>query len=557
MNTNSVLREHSFFRKLLTFVVFSIGALAIILQYRWDPDPHHDGIMFTAAVGFNDGLRPNVDFFAQYGPLAPVLQGLGLQIFGVTLFGLRFFSAVLLIFAGAMFTFRAFQFFGLKFACFLWIGWSLTGPMGLPWSSVISTFLIVLVLFVSFKCEDRVVKFQPLVFLFVSQLLVIGALIRIHLAVIVVLIALTLIIKRSSLPKRFTIKWIALSLANVAVLIFLLDLFNILGAYFDQSFVWAMSHYSTPALTLTYLSGLIWFVIVPLSFLVLFLILNRVSFLPSRYRYLVLVGSLSFLASFLIYANSYTNKATESLFDPRYFTVEFFRRLSLMLDYIPVTLLVLAIVFQVFKGHKIIQQDNLVNLILFAMGLGTLAQLYPLFDPWHLWLISPVIIFCLVLLRADAKIQAPHSNSIAYIASVVILALGVNFISGLKSQTFEFESLVLSGMTSAREDAPALDKTMLALEKANIASQSVRFLCNDGLYASATQEYLSRGPYFVDWDLDEGVLDPGIQFIFVCDYTQSEIGNYLNFGWEDLFTLSSGHKNQKNEPLYNALMKRE
>lgn len=557
MNANSVLREHSFFRKLLTLVVFSIGALVIILQYRWDPDPHHDGIMFTAAVGFNDGLRPNVDFFAQYGPLAPVLQGLGLQVFGETLFGLRFFSAVLLLFAGAMFAFRAFQFFGLKFACFLWICWSLTGPMGLPWSSVISTFLIVLVLFVSFGWRDEEAQFRPMVFLFVSQLLIIGALIRIHLAVIVVLIALTLIIKRSSLPKRFTIKWITLSLSNVALIIFLLDLFNILDAYFDQSFVWAISHYSTPALTLTYLSGLIWFVAVPLTFLVLFLILNRVSCLQSRYRYLVLIGSLSILASCLVYANSYTNKVTESLFDPGYFMVEFFRRLSLMIDYIPVTLLVIAFVLQAFKGRKIIQQENLANLILFAVGLGTLAQLYPLFDPWHLWLISPVVILCLVLLRTDTKLRAPHTNSIAYIAAVVIFALGVNFINGLRSQTFEFESLVLSGMTSSREDAPALDKTMLALEKSNIESQSVRFLCNDGLYASATQRYLSRGPYFVDWDLDEGVLDPQIQFIFVCDYTQSEIDNYLNFGWEDLFTLSSGHKNQKNEPLYNALMKRE
>ena len=557
MNTSSVLREHSFFRKLLTLVVFAIGAIAIILQYRWDPDPHHDGIMFTAAVGFNDGLTPNVDFFAQYGPLAPVLQGIGLQMFGATLFGLRFFSAVLLICTGAMFTFRAFQFYGLKFACLLWMCWSFTGPMGLPWSSVISTFLIVLVIFVSFGWQDQEAKFRPLVFLFVSQLLVVGALIRIHLAVIVLLIALTLIVKRLSLPRGFTNKWIILSLSNVSVLIFLLHQFNILGAYFDQSFVWATSHYSTPTLTLTYLSGLIWFVVVPSTFLVLSLMLNRVAALENRFRYPVLIGSMSILASFLIYANTYTNKASETLFDPRYFMIDFLRRLSLMLDYIPVTLIVLVIGLQVFKGRKIDQQDNLPNLILFAVGLGTLAQLYPLFDPWHLWLISPVIILCLVLLRTEIKTQAPYSNSIAYISAVVTLALGVNFISGLKSQTYDFESLVLYGMTSSRGDAPALDKTMLAFEKASIESQSVRFLCNDGLYASATQEYLSRGPYFVDWGLDESVLDPQVQFIFVCDYTQKEVNYYLDSGWDDLFFLSSGHTNQEGEPLYNSLMKRE
>jgi hypothetical protein len=557
MNASSVLREKSFFRKLLALVVFATGAIVIILQYRWDPDPHHDGIMFTAAVGFNDGLRPNVDFFAQYGPLAPVLQGLGLRVFGETLFGLRFFSAVLITLTGAMFTYRASQFFGLKFASILWICWSLTGPMGLPWSSVMSTFLIVLVLFVSFGWRDQEAKFRPMVFLFVSQLLILGALIRIHLVVIVSLIALTLVVKRSSLPGRFTIKWFTLSISTVTVLIVLLEQLNILSAYFDQSFVWAMSHYSTPALTLNYLSGLIWFAVVPLTFLVLFLMLSRVSSLPKRYRYLVLITSLFVLASFLLYASSYTNKATESLFDPRYFMIEFFRRLSLILDYVPVSLLVLAILLQVIKGRKSFQQDHLAKLILFAVGFGTLAQLYPLFDPWHLWLISPVIILCLILLYSKTKIQQPHSSSISYIAAVVTLALGVNFITGLKSQNYDFESRVLSGMTSSRQDAPALDKTMLALEKSNVESQSVLFLCTDGLYASATQEYLSRGPYFVDWNLDASIIEPQIQFIFLCDYTQNEVNYYLESGWEDLFLLASDHRNQKSEPLYNALMKRE
>jgi hypothetical protein len=144
-----------------------------------------------------------------------------------------------------------------------------------------------------------------------------------------------------------------------------------------------------------------------------------------------------------------------------------------------------------------------------------------------------------------------------HISAVVALALGINFFSGLNSQTYEFDSLVLSGMTSSRADAAALDRTMLALEKANVESQSVRFLCNDGLYASASQKYLSQGPYFVDWDLDKTILDSQIEFIFVCDYTKEEINYYLDSGWDDLFFLSSGHTNQKSETLFNSLMKRE
>ena len=548
---------YSYFKRFLAVFVFMAGSFAIIMQYRWNPDPHHDGIMFTAAVAFKQGLRPNVDFFSQYGPLAPVLQGLGLQVFGSTLFGLRIFTAALLIFTGAMFTFRAFQVYGLRVACLLWTCWSLTGPMGLPWSSVISTFLIVFVLFVSFGYRSQTIFFRPQVFLFTSQLLIIGSLIRIHLVVIVALIGLTLVFKRSSLPKGFTAKWISLSVATTLFLIFFLLEFEVLGAYFAQSFVWAISHYSTPALTLTYFSGLTWFVIIPTTVFALCLLLNKFGSFPNKIKYPITIVSLSILCSLLIYANAYTNRETESLFDPRYFFIEFFRRFSLMLDYLPVTLLALAITLLLFKKQRLLQPNHLSNLILLSIGLGTLAQLYPLFDPWHLWMISPAIIMSLLLLRTEQMAHAPYSKSLGYISIVVILALSVNFSEALKSQTYEFRSLVLDGMTSSRGDAHALDETMLAIERANLETRSVRFLCGDGLYASASQIYLSQGPLFVDWNLDKSPLDSQVRLIFVCDYTQDAINQYLKSGWDEIFILPSGHTNQINERLSNALMKRK
>ncbi len=165
-----------------------------------------------------------------------------------------------------------------------------------------------------------------------------------------------------------------------------------------------------------------------------------------------------------------------------------------MLDYIPTTFLIFAVILRLFEGRKILQQDNFTTLILLAIGSGTWAQLYPLFDPWYLWLVGPVIILCLVLLRTEVKIQAPYSKSIAYVSTEVTFAPRVNFISGLNSQAYDFKSLIPSGMASSRRDAVAPDKSMLVLENVGIESQSVRFLCNDGLYASATREYSSRGP---------------------------------------------------------------
>ena len=73
--------------------LFIIGSWAIVAQYRWNPDPHHDGIMLTGAIAYIDGYLPNSEYFAQYGPLTSIFQGFGLLVFGKTLLGLRLFTS--------------------------------------------------------------------------------------------------------------------------------------------------------------------------------------------------------------------------------------------------------------------------------------------------------------------------------------------------------------------------------------------------------------------------------------------------------------------------------
>ena len=73
-----------------------LNLLILAPQARLDPDPHHDGVMFAAAVAVSEGKVPNRDVFAQYGPLAPVLHGQILKIFGNQLLNLRLATAVML-----------------------------------------------------------------------------------------------------------------------------------------------------------------------------------------------------------------------------------------------------------------------------------------------------------------------------------------------------------------------------------------------------------------------------------------------------------------------------
>jgi hypothetical protein len=77
---------------LLWFIELSI----YISQVRIEPNGIHDGIMFPGAVASSEGLIPNRDFFSQYGPITPILQGYWLKVFPVEIISLRILDAILL-----------------------------------------------------------------------------------------------------------------------------------------------------------------------------------------------------------------------------------------------------------------------------------------------------------------------------------------------------------------------------------------------------------------------------------------------------------------------------
>jgi hypothetical protein len=151
--------------------------------------------VLTGAIAFIDGYLPNSEFFAQYGPLASVLQGIGLLIFGKSLLGLKLFTSALVIITGMLVSFRVYRIFGILMASAVWAIWSLTGPMGLPWPSLITTFLIVLGLSISFGIRNAALVLKPRALIVTVQLLLMGALIRIHLLVIVGFILVVLFYK--------------------------------------------------------------------------------------------------------------------------------------------------------------------------------------------------------------------------------------------------------------------------------------------------------------------------------------------------------------------------
>lgn len=542
---------------ILCLFSFILGALAILTQYRWNPDPHHDGIMYTAAIAVQDGLLPNKDFFAQYGPMTPFIQGLSLNFFGDSLTGLRFFTAFLLIATGAMLGYRALQILGMKFAILVFLIWSLTGPMGLPWSSVISTFLLTFVLFMSFSIKNRELILRPRIFLITSQLLVLGILIRAHLIFVTVLVLVVLVTYRKYFPERLYLKWFVLTGLNLIVSMSFLYSTGVLQPYIEQSFVWAFKHYASPAITRTYLSGLIWFLVVPMTVIILIKTFTQLNHLSNKKRVLLLSTSFLAITSALVFVSHISRTNSDSLFDLKYFSFELLRRSLLATNYIPVMFAFIIFSLHIFKKLPRSIRLNENYYLVAAISIGTMTQLYPLFDPWHLWMVSPVFLVAAIFVSAKMKLPPKLDFGATSVLAVILAALTLNFVSNSISQTYHFESSVLRGMSSSREDAVFLDKTLIKMEKLANKESEIVFLCGDGLYASANKHFLSRSFMFVDWGFGSPKITQETDLVFLCEATQESVNTYLSNGWAKKFILPNGHLNIENQPLFNSLIVRQ
>ena len=73
----------------LGLVVFATVALMFLPFVRLGVDPHHDGIMLRPALVLARGGVIHRDAFSQYGPMAAWVQGIGVLVFGPTLFAIR------------------------------------------------------------------------------------------------------------------------------------------------------------------------------------------------------------------------------------------------------------------------------------------------------------------------------------------------------------------------------------------------------------------------------------------------------------------------------------
>ena len=149
-------------RVLTGVALFSVSATTPF-AFR-DPDPHHDGIQYGAALGVSEGLHIQSEVFSQYGPVTAWIQGVTLWLLGPELLWIRLLNVFLVVavaIAMSLILTRTFGFGALAaLAPIAWVAaspdWSVAQPFFQfwPWPSLLFEFFAVIALFIWLKSRD-------------------------------------------------------------------------------------------------------------------------------------------------------------------------------------------------------------------------------------------------------------------------------------------------------------------------------------------------------------------------------------------------------------------
>lgn len=548
------------YSRLIPLALFALEFLYFTYIHSWEVDPHHDGIMYTAAVGVYEGKIPHKDFFAQYGPVTPIIQGFWFRVTEPTLFNLKLLTSLGLALVGTLLFFAVKRRVSVLSAALLSICWTLTGPFGLPWSSTFSTLCILGSLVILTKTLDNSThgnKVLALSFL-IGSILAIGTFIRIHTIFVYVAIFLGLVLVRQELKFRRVFTFLNFGFfLTLGVILFLLSITNALVPFLDQSIFWAFENYAGgPQLKLSLFTNLAW---IPLfgafNIMIVWMLVRSKNSKYFRLQFVFAVALL--LYSILLMLSQMSRSGPETLRNPRILAIVAGEKSQFAFNF---TILTLFMIFALqasynFRKNKQHQRSNSkrLNVMYVMIGLAASTQLYPYTDEYHIAFIVPILIVLIVLIITEKSILFPQRWALNWLLLTLIPMLVVNFYLSAKIDRSEFQSKTLAGMYGSWGSALPIDQTLIKLEA---EAPGIKFECADGIYAGAGGRYLSIDEKFVYWGPD-GNQHKNFKRVFLCYADEKRLNTYIDNGWKIKFkVLFSSNIGYTNIPTWNVLLEK-
>ena len=506
-------------RKLQIPLVFFAQFLILFQNNRLEPEKHHDGLIFAGAVAVSEGLVPNRDFFSQYGPITSQVQGLFLHFMSAELLDVRMLMSILISVNGAIVYYFVSRLWGVTIAVLATLLWLLQLSARLPWPSILSSTMVLLVflLLIQPKKDEPVLSHGRIRIATAGILLGITPFVRVHNIVFILLLLLALTVWGPSRKYFLSLfSWATLSFSMYVLMMF----FN--GSLFDyvyESVTWPLARYGSPEISKSYVVGALWYPVVTLAvFAYLFWI--RVYFKlesPVRKIVVLFVSLLVWVAisfSFILKRDGYL-----SLRNPKILYLDFSYNIVHFMGYFAAGALVFAIVRTFLRRGT----ETLVLLNL-GLGLGTLTQLYPLYDEVHLWFIAPVLMVCSAIGLSNFKLPDAiiKKSAVFFVPPLIILSALV--IQDWNQPRVSFNSPILNGMMGSPSSVRNLDGTLNMLNT-RLLDNNIIFDCAHGLYAVHNGTFSSAIRSYVNWA--PGFESPvsGVAY-FVCDIPESLYQEY-------------------------------
>ncbi len=526
-------------RNRTALIVHFAQLVFVFSAYRLEPDPHHDGVIYGAAVGASQGLVPQRDFLSQYGPMQPLINGIWLKLFGTSMLSLRFFYCVLLV-ACSYFVYTSLRrYIKNDLALLIPTAWIFTGPFGLPWPSILSTFLALasIKLFEQGILTKTKERFANL-FIFLSGIAIgLGVFVRIHILIISVLVIIMLIvfIKLGIIKSRPAFIWVMGFITAVTSVVAYLYITSALNFYIYQSLVWPANFYGKLNITKSYIVNWFWY---PATFMFVLTIIYSIRIYfeksNSKFRFIntTIIVLAVFISSYFISIQEKTGDLT--LRNPKVLLITFADRVIHSIGYTASTLVIfLSVSLLIRRKNFFLNPIDPVKWTYLVYGVGIFGQLYPLYDNYHLWMISPVFLLSFCVLSPIIRNEYSHQAIKSFLISL-ILALCIQQAGQLQIPRYSYKSEQLLGMQSSWVSAKGTDLTLIELQKVN---NRIKFNCGDGLYAVANGKYQAEDRNFYDWDPVTKMASSSTEYVFFCHATRTKYSNYLKAGWEKTFEI--------------------
>lgn len=494
-------------RKILNQKIFSAIFITIINLIffanisRFDPDPHHDGVMFTAALASALGKVPHREFFAQYGPLTPVLQGMWLNLTSLTLFDLRLLHAIILTISALLMFLIISKRIRVDIAMITTLIWTFSNPLLLtailPWTTNITTFLILLIIY----SYEKLVKFPRLIAFSWGLVFVLGFLVRIHFAVTAVFILIFLWKKR--LRYKVILKWLFIGiLSGVSITSAIFSFYEIWSDFIYQCFIWpAQFVVEVKRSWREYFSFK--FIFYGFFIIGISLFLNYLSKKNILNRAIKIIFSILIIVLFIDASSAYkiNNLPVGGITNDILHNLKIIRESMIIGPLLSLPVL-FGFIFIWVRKRRYTVEDNFID---FAVGVTITAflYLYPVPDSIHLWWVAPIIISGIFLmLSSTGEFITKLISNLKFSLMVPILIGSIMLqLNYLQIPREPYKSKTLVGMLGKPTQVQWLDATMLNLEK-YAHGGGVEFRCADGIYASAGGKFLADDKNFTNWGFD-------------------------------------------------------